>query len=164
MPPIFIAFGANLSNPKSTFDQAVTLLEGHGVHLVKMSSLWQSPAWPPGSEAPDYLNAVAEITFVGTPQALMSRLLEVETQLGRVRSVKNAPRTLDLDLLVWGRQSKASEHLTLPHPRMLQRAFVLLPLYEIAPDWTDQVHDMTAMQHLSRLQLSDVMALSRVRP
>ena len=93
----------------------------------------------------------------------MSALLDVETELGRVRTVKNAPRTLDLDVLVWGDLVIKTDHLTLPHPRMLERAFVLLPLDEIAPEWTDIAQDLSAIQHLAKLPASDVLALSRIR-
>jgi len=104
MKPIYIAFGANLSNPKLTFQAAIKALQIRGVDIVKMSGLWQSPAWPPGSDQPDYINACAEISFNGealqnNARALLNILHDVEAELGRKRTVKNAARPLDLDLL-----------------------------------------------------------------
>ena len=162
MKPIFIAFGANLSNPKQTFSKAQADLRSRGVDILMMSGLWQSPAWPLNSGAPDYLNAVASVRYDGDPEDLMRLLLEIETAHGRKRSVRNAPRILDLDLLVWGDLRLNTAHLTLPHPRMFTRPFVLLPLDEIVPNWRDPWQRLTAMEHLARCEWEDVAALKRV--
>lgn len=161
MKPIFIAFGANLSNPKQTFVQACVDLRGSGVDILAMSGLWQSPAWPLNSGAPDYINAVASVRYGGTPEDLMQLLLDIETKHGRQRSVRNAPRTLDLDLLIWGQERRDTAHLSLPHPRMFTRPFVLLPLYEVAPDWRDPWDGMSAIEHLARCSFDDVEVLRR---
>jgi 2-amino-4-hydroxy-6-hydroxymethyldihydropteridine diphosphokinase len=86
------------------------------------------------AEGPDYLNAVALLTTSLEPQALLGLLQGLEQQAGRERPYRNAPRTLDLDLLLHGQRELNTDHLTLPHPRMHQRRFVLEPLAEIAPD------------------------------
>jgi 2-amino-4-hydroxy-6-hydroxymethyldihydropteridine diphosphokinase len=85
-------------------------------------------------DQPDFVNAVAEIETHLDPAALLDQLLLIEGRFGRERSTRNAPRTLDLDLLLHGNRSVTSPRLTLPHPRMAERAFVLVPLAEIAPD------------------------------
>jgi len=162
MKPIYIAFGANLSNPKLTFKAAVTALELRGVDIVKMSGLWQSPAWPPGSDQPDYINACAEVSFEGEGQknnarALLDILHAVEAELGRKRTVKNAARPLDLDLLDFrGQVIEDDRGMIVPHPRMLSRGFVLFPLSEVAQDWRDPVNGINLTDWIARLPLADV--------
>ena len=166
MKPIYIAFGANLSNPKVTFQKAEKALEARGVKLVKMSGLWQSPAWPPGSDQPDYINACAEVDFNGETQKnnareLLDILHDVEAQLGRKRSVKNAARPLDLDLLDFkGQVIEEKGGMIIPHPRMLMRGFVLFPLAEIAKDWQDPIESRGIEDWIARLPLSDVEGMT----
>jgi 2-amino-4-hydroxy-6-hydroxymethyldihydropteridine diphosphokinase len=134
----YIAFGANLSfegnSPASTLNAACRALEGKGVRLHKFSRLWQSPAWPDPKE-PDYVNAVALFSTHLPPFLLLQNLRRVERQFGRLPGRRNAPRTLDLDLLSYGHLHVRFGHLILPHPRMHEREFVLFPLQDIAPDW-----------------------------
>ena len=163
MKPIYIAFGANLSNPKVTFQSAIKALGTHGVGLVNMSGLWQSPAWPPGSNQPDYINACAVVSFDGEARALLNILHEVEAEFGRERSVKNAARPLDLDLLDFrGEVIEDKDGMIVPHPRMLTRSFVLFPLAEIAPDWRSPASRTSIEDHIARLPLADVEGLSWV--
>jgi len=135
MKQAYIAFGANLSNPRETLMKAVTALGEAGFLIDNLSSLWTSPAWPAGSDAPDYINAVIAARTTLEAPLLMQCLLEIEMRLGRVRSARNAPRVIDLDLIDYDGQVRTDPHCTLPHPRMTDRAFVLLPLQEIAPQW-----------------------------
>lgn len=157
MKPIYIAFGANLSNPKLTFTAAIKSLKKHNVGINKMSGLWQSPAWPPGSEQPDYINACAHVNFDGGARELLNILHDVETELGRKRTVKNAARPLDLDLLDFkGQIIEDKSGMIIPHPRMLTRGFVLLPLSEAANNWRDPVHGISLEDWIARLPLRDV--------
>ncbi len=153
---IYIAFGANLSNPKEIFAGAIKALADKGVLIIKMSGLWQSPAWPAGSGQPDYINACAEVEFDGDARALLDILHDVEAQFGRKRGKKNAARTLDLDLLDFKGQVMEDGSITLPHPRMLSRGFVLFPLAEIAPKWRDPEGGMRIENYIARLPLGDV--------
>lgn len=165
MKPIYIAFGANLSNPKVTFKSAINALQSRGVNVVKISGLWQSPAWPPGSDQPDYINACAEVSFEDGARALLDILHAVEAQFGRERSVKNAARPLDLDLLDFrGRVIEDKDGMIVPHPRMLTRSFVLFPLAEIAPGWRSPVENFHIDDYLAQLPLTDVEALSWLGP
>lgn len=102
-----------------------------GVSLIKRSSLYQTA--PVDASGPDYVNAVVELQTTLTAPALLAQLQALEQGAGRQRSFHNAPRTLDLDLLTYGEARIQSEQLTIPHPRMGERAFVLVPLAEIAP-------------------------------
>lgn len=131
---VFIALGSNLENPIFQIQQAVEELKRlPGTHLISCSSLYKSA--PVGRlDQPDFINAVACIETQLAPHDLLNALLGIEHHHGRVRESLNAPRTLDLDILLYGDLSCHDEKLTLPHPRMTQRAFVLKPLMEIAPD------------------------------
>ena len=163
MKPIYIAFGANLSNPKLTFKAAIKALEMRGVDNVKMSGLWQSPAWPPGSDQADYINACAEVSFEGRARELLDILHAVEAELGRKRTIKNAARPLDLDLLDFRGQVIEDEGgMIVPHPRMLSRGFVLFPLEEVAADWRDPVKGMRLEDWIARLPLADVAPIAWV--
>ena len=130
----YVALGANLGDPVPTLRAAVADLGAlPGTSVVIRSSLYRSA--PVGLvNQPDFFNAVVAVDTSLPALDLLRGLLAVEARHGRVRSVPNAPRTLDLDLLLHGDQACSSAELILPHPRMHERAFVLLPLLEIAPD------------------------------
>ena len=129
-----IGLGANLNDPAAQVEYALAELDRlPGTRLRARSSLYASA--PVGYvDQPDFINAVAQVETELAPRALLDALLEIEHRHGRERSFRNAPRTLDLDLLLYGNAHFHEEGLTLPHPRMCERGFVLLPLLEIAPD------------------------------
>ena len=132
----FVALGANLGDAAQALrDALVNLGEVPGIRLVRASSVYRTA--PVESSGPDYLNAVAEVSTTLTAPDLLDALQSVEQQAGRERPYRNAPRTLDLDLLLFGDARVDSTRLTVPHPRMRQRAFVLEPLAEIAPSLVD---------------------------
>ncbi|MBL4617993.1 MAG: 2-amino-4-hydroxy-6-hydroxymethyldihydropteridine diphosphokinase [Robiginitomaculum sp.] len=134
----YIAFGANLSGSSSSPDEtimaAIKSLDCVGIQFIRSSSMWKSPAWPNPSE-PEFTNAVALFMSHLSPLRLMNRLLKCEADFGRIRRSKNAPRTIDIDLISYGQNLSATRRVQLPHPRAHERAFVLLPLQEIAPKW-----------------------------
>ena len=129
----FIALGANLGNPLATVNAAIEVLRGlPDTEFVAASSLYRTA--PVGlKHQPDFINAVVELIAVSPAPTLLDALFAIEEHFGRRRSVKNAPRTLDLDLLLYGDAVSDDPLLTLPHPRLHERAFVLAPLAEIAP-------------------------------
>jgi 2-amino-4-hydroxy-6-hydroxymethyldihydropteridine diphosphokinase len=128
----WIGIGANLGDARQAVLDAIAGISAlPQTTLSKRSSLYRSA--PVDAGGPDYVNAVAEIrTRLNAPE-LLAQLQSIESGAGRTRPYRNAPRTLDLDLLLYGAAAIASERLTVPHPRMAERAFVLLPLVEIAP-------------------------------
>ncbi len=130
----FIALGSNLAEPEVQVNQAfAALAQLPQSRLLAQSSLYRSA--PVGyAEQADFINAVAHIETRLTAHDLLQSLLGIERTFGRVRDFRNAPRTLDLDLLLYADLMFHEPGLTLPHPRMHERAFVLLPLVEIAPD------------------------------
>jgi 2-amino-4-hydroxy-6-hydroxymethyldihydropteridine diphosphokinase len=129
----YLGIGANLGDPAQAVRGALQRIgELPDTALVRHSSLYRSA--PVDSAGPDYINAVAQIqTRLSAPE-LLSHLQAIERAAGRERPYRNAPRTLDLDLLLFGSARIDSAALQVPHPRMQQRAFVLLPLAEIAPE------------------------------
>lgn len=137
----WIGLGGNQGDSAVLLQRALQLLGGDGDNrVVRRSRLYRSPPWGL-AEQPDYVNAVAEVDTRLQPRPLLRRLLSIETALGRDRTVAGAgprwgPRAIDLDLLSYGAQVIDSDDLVLPHPRMHLRAFVLVPLLELAPDFT----------------------------
>lgn len=129
----FVALGSNLDEPAAQVSHAFGELDAlPGTRLISCSSLYRSAPWG-YSDQPDFINAVAEIETRLEPRILLEMLLDIEHQRGRVREFLNAPRVLDLDLLLYDGLIHHEHGLTLPHPRMHERAFVLMPLTEIAP-------------------------------
>ncbi len=133
MARVFVALGANLGDARATVAQAIQSLgELPGTTVLKQSSLYRSA--PVDATGPDFINAVAEVATTLSPQALLEALQELEQDAGRQRPYRNAPRTLDLDILLYDALTLNTPALIIPHPRMFTRAFVLLPLAEIAPE------------------------------
>jgi 2-amino-4-hydroxy-6-hydroxymethyldihydropteridine diphosphokinase len=142
IPMIYVGLGANLESPLfgrpvRTLEAALALLDTGDCRVVRRSS-WYESAPVPLSDQPWFVNGVAQIATALSPHRLLSRLLEIEREIGRVRTIPNAPRLVDLDLLAYGDDVlDAAPRLIVPHPRLNDRAFGLLPLRELAPDWID---------------------------
>ena len=134
MNTAYVALGANLGDPRATVLAAFAALANlPESRVVRCSSLYRTA--PVGIlDQPDFVNAVAVLETSLTADALLDALLDIEARFGRIRRERNGPRTLDLDLLLYDDIELDLPHLTLPHPRLHLRAFVLLPLAEVAPD------------------------------
>ena len=131
---IFVGLGANLGDAAATLREALIPLSGlPHTTLVAASSFYRSA--PVDADGPDFINAVAELRSALEPAELLAQLQAIERRFLRERPYRHAPRTLDLDLLFYGQRVCATQALTLPHPRLHLRAFVLAPLAELAPDW-----------------------------
>ena len=129
----FIGIGSNLDNPLLQVQTALReLAEIPKTALTRSSSLYRTPPMGPPDQ-PDYINAVAALTTTLSPTELLDALQALEARHGRVRTIHWGPRTLDLDLLLYGNETIHTARLTVPHPGIAQRAFVVLPLAEIAP-------------------------------
>lgn len=140
---ILVALGANLPGPAGTpraqLEAALAELARRGVRVLRASRFWRTPAWPDPSDPP-FVNAVAEIATDLPPARLLALLHAIEAGLGRRRDRPNAPRPIDLDLIDHdGLVSRDAVAPVLPHPRLAERAFVLLPLADVAPDWRHPV-------------------------
>jgi 2-amino-4-hydroxy-6-hydroxymethyldihydropteridine diphosphokinase len=131
----YIALGANLGERERAIRGALEKLEHTpGVNVTKVSTLMENPAVGGPVDSPAFLNAAAEVVTSLSAEALLGRLLEIEKELGRVRREKWGPRVIDLDLLLYGDRVIEAEGLRVPHPLMHERAFVLGPLEQIAPE------------------------------
>ncbi|MCP5143434.1 MAG: 2-amino-4-hydroxy-6-hydroxymethyldihydropteridine diphosphokinase [Gammaproteobacteria bacterium] len=134
MTRAFIGIGSNLESPAHQVLRAVSALAAiPGLQLLARSSLYASAALD-HTEQPDYINAVAQVQWQASAQQLLLELQRLENDFGRVRTIRWGPRIIDLDILLFGDESITSEALTVPHAGLAQRAFVLLPLAEIAPE------------------------------
>ena len=151
---VLIGLGANLPSshgePPATLRAALGRLAAAGVKIARRSRFWHS-APVPVSDQPWYVNAVAAIETRLAPEPLLALLHEIEAEFGRVRSVVNAPRLIDLDLLAHGREIRIAGAPILPHPRLHERAFVLMPLTDIAPGWRHPVTGETLTTLVGRL-------------
>jgi 2-amino-4-hydroxy-6-hydroxymethyldihydropteridine diphosphokinase len=138
---ILIALGANLPSeaglPAATLRAALNQLALSGAVPLGVSSFYQTPAWPDPAD-PDFVNAVARIETQLSPEKLMELMHSIEAAFGRERTIRNAPRTLDLDILDYDGRVEQGPPI-LPHPRIGTRAFVLIPLADVAPGWRHPV-------------------------
>jgi 2-amino-4-hydroxy-6-hydroxymethyldihydropteridine diphosphokinase len=150
-----IALGSNMGDPQRILAASLeTLAQTPGIILEAKSSWYRTKAI--GPPQPDYLNACAILQVEMLPQALLTSLLAIEQKFGRVRREHWGPRTLDLDLLLYDDLILDQPNLQIPHPRMYERAFVLVPLAEIAPDWREPVSGLTIGNMLQEVDRSDV--------
>lgn len=159
---IFVALGANLTStefgtPRAAVEAALAVLTRAGLRVVKRSR-WFESAPVPISDQPWYVNGVVEIATDLDPHEVLARLHAIETEFGRVRVRRNEARVLDLDLLAHGGTTVAEEGgLVLPHPRLAERAFVLLPLADIAPDWRHPATGLDVRQMIANLPPGQVV-------
>jgi pantoate--beta-alanine ligase len=148
----FVALGANLGDREANIRRAVELLgETAGVAVVQVSTLIENPAVGGPADSPAFLNGMAKVDTTLDPRTLLDRLLHIEKELGRERRDRWEPRPIDLDLILYGEKTVDDDGLTVPHPRMHEREFVLKPLAEIAPGATHPTTGKTAEQMLADL-------------
>jgi 2-amino-4-hydroxy-6-hydroxymethyldihydropteridine diphosphokinase len=146
---VAIALGSNLSDRRRHLDSAIESLRG-SLADVRVSSFYETDADPPGG-GPSYLNGAMIGATSLSPRALLDAMLAIERAHGRERPYPNAPRTLDLDLILFGDAVVEEPGLVVPHPRFRERRFVLEPLAEIAAEWKDPVSGLSIRQLLKRL-------------
>lgn len=150
-----IALGSNLGDSRTMLENALKFLaQTPGITLQRCSSWYQTT--PVGPPQPDYLNGCALLKVQLIPEELLTILLTIETKFGRIRKERNGPRTLDLDILLFDDLILDNPNLQIPHPRMGERAFVLVPLAEIAPDWIEPVSGKAIAQLVQALDCSGI--------
>ena len=150
----YVGFGGNLGNPEETFYSALKKIEAlEGVCITNISSLYKTAPVGLVDGGGEFVNAVVEVQTYRSPEQLIYDLRKIERSLGKSRShSSDRSRTIDLDLLLFGSRCFSSKELEVPHPRMASRAFVLVPLVEIAPDFTHPALNMSLREILARLE------------
>ncbi|MEP9352989.1 2-amino-4-hydroxy-6-hydroxymethyldihydropteridine diphosphokinase [Xanthobacter sp. KR7-65] len=151
----YLCLGSNVGNRAATMAEALTRLAEAGVAVGARSSLYETPPWGPIPQGP-YLNQVVQVDSPLAPHALLELALSVERTLGRdrAREVRFGPRPIDIDILLFGTEKVDLPDLEIPHPRLMERAFALVPLTEIAPDIT--VSGVRAAEALAGLDRSGI--------
>jgi len=141
---IYIAIGSNLKsrfgNKFINIKKTISLLRKKKIVFLKISNFYKTPSYP-NKKFPNFINIVAKIKFSGTALDLLDAALKVEKFMGRIRSLKNSPRTCDIDIIDFKSKKVNTKKLILPHPRLTQRNFVLFPLNEINPNWTHPINN-----------------------
>ena len=153
----FLSLGGNLGEPAVAMGSALRMLDAApDIDVVAVSSLYKTPPWGK-IDQPDFLNAAAELRTTLSPRGLLDVCLEVEHRLKRVRKERWGPRLIDMDILAFGDSKIHEAGLEIPHPRMLERAFVLVPLAEIAADFV--IEGLSVNAHLSSLDARGIERL-----
>lgn len=155
--PIFIALGTNLGDREANLTNAKESLPPE-VMVVQESSIYVTPPWG-YEDQPDFLNQVLEARSALEPLPLLAHLKSIEEQMGRLKTFRNGPRLIDLDILFYGQRIVDEQGLQIPHPRLAERAFVLVPLNEIAPDF---IHPVLAVKVQTLVSLVDTQGVSRL--
>jgi 2-amino-4-hydroxy-6-hydroxymethyldihydropteridine diphosphokinase len=151
---VFIGLGSNMGERLNNLTSGIRILQEKGIPCVRSSSVYETPAWGFTDQAP-FLNAVVLLQWTQSPEDLMQVLMEIEKSCGRIREMKWGPRMLDLDILMCNELVRDSDVLKLPHPGIPQRAFVLIPWAEIAPDIHICGFDASPLELLSALPEAD---------
>lgn len=160
----YIALGTNIEPREDYINKALmTLSKSDRINISNESSIYETT--PVGlADQADFLNMVVEIHTSLSPVELLDVCQSIEKELGRKRTIRNGPRTIDLDILVYNQEYRETEHLTLPHPRMHKRAFVLVPLKEIAPNLTIAGQHAHVKDLLEDLSASEKKGVSKWTP
>lgn len=146
---VFLGLGSNVGDREASLEQALRRLEARGFRITARSSLYLTE--PVGGPTQDwFVNQVVQGATALSPETLLGACLAVEAELGRVRDVRHGPRTIDIDLLLYGDDVVRTQHLTLPHPHLHERLFVLVPLVELDPGARHPLLGLTAAELLAR--------------
>ena len=164
MPIVYIALGTNLEPRAAHLDKALELFHSvSGVEVKRVSSIYESK--PVGYlDQPDFLNLVFEAETELLPLDLLDSCQTIEQELGRVRTIRFGPRTLDVDIVLYGVESIDEERLTVPHPRMQERSFVLLPLQELNPEYVVPEWNKTVNELVAELPAKDLEEIWKYAP
>jgi len=150
----YLGLGGNIGDPRAAMAKALRAIDADRMtEVVKVSSLYSTPPWGKVNQ-PDFLNAVAQIRTQRSPRALLDLCLDTEVLLKRVRGERFGPRLIDIDVLLYGTRSIREVGLEVPHPRMFLRAFVLVPLSDVAPDLT--IRNVKVSSYLTGLDTSGI--------
>ena len=161
--PAYLAIGSNLGNKVNNIEITKFELEKHKIKILKSSSNYISESWPDAS-MPNYINIIIKIKTSLLPLELLQICNSIELKLGRVRSKKNAPRTCDIDIIDYDNKilNEKNSKLILPHPRMNERNFVLLPLYEVDKSWKHPKSKTNIVNLINSLPVEDLRSIKQI--
>ena len=161
MATVYLGLGSNLGDREQNLTEAVELL-ARRVRVEQVSSVYETA--PVGyKDQPWFLNAVCRVSASLSPEQVLALAREIEAALGRVRSFPNAPRTIDVDVLFYGNEVVNTPQLTVPHPRLAERAFVLVPLAELAPELVHPLSGKTVMEMMEGVDMAGIHKWKRER-
>jgi 2-amino-4-hydroxy-6-hydroxymethyldihydropteridine diphosphokinase len=155
---VFLSLGSNEGDRQGNLDKTILRIGKEAGTIVKVSSVYRTAAWGK-TDQPDFLNQAIQLETSLSPEELLEKILAIEHSLGRVRTEKWAMRTIDIDILLFGQMTMTSPHLSLPHPELANRRFVLVPLNDIAPDYLHPVLKKTIRELLA--ECPDQLAVER---
>ena len=161
---ILLGIGSNLSSKYgdrfTNIDLAISFLEAYKINVIKKSSYYETPSYP-DNKNPKFINVVIQSNSKIPPKKLIEIFKKIEWKLGRVKSFKNSPRTCDIDIISY-RNKVLSKEVTIPHKRMSKRNFVLLPLFEIAPNWIHPKTNKTIKRLIFSLPIKDITTIKHI--
>ncbi len=157
---IFLSLGSNLGNRKINLSKALRFIEEKDIRIKKVSSIYKTPPWGK-KDQPEFLNQVIEAETEVSPKKLLNTCKEIEKKMGRKKGERWGPRIIDIDILFYGEKIIKEENLTIPHPLITERAFVLLPLYEIAPDFIHPVRKEKIKALLMKKKGKEIKKISK---
>jgi len=160
---VYLAIGSNLGNKINNIEFAKFELEKYKIKITKSSSNYMSQSWP-DNKNPKYINIIIKIKTYLTPLELLKVCNLIELKLGRIRSKKNAPRTCDIDIIDYNKKilGRKNSKLILPHPRMNNRNFVLLPLFEIEKSWKHPKSKINIVNLIDSLPIEDLRSIKKI--
>lgn len=157
MTTAYLGLGSNLGERLQNIFAALEALDGEGIHIEQLSGIYETEPWGL-LEQPRFLNAACAVKTVLDPQGLLRTAKAIEKRMGRVETIRYGPRVIDIDILLYGALVINTTELTIPHPGMLQRASVLVPLNDIAPDLQHPITGLTIREQLEALGPIDGVA------
>ena len=157
---IYLGIGSNLGNRKKNIELAKSKLIKNDITILKLSNIYESLSWP-NPKKPKFLNIILEISSNLSPSKLLNICKKIEIDLGRKKRQKNAPRECDIDIIDYYNQ-KIKDKIIFPHPRMHERNFVLLPLYELNKDWTHPILNQPIKKLILSLSNKDIRSIKQI--
>lgn len=158
MNNVYLLLGSNLAGPALQLDLAKEYIAAAIGSIVQQSSIYQTAAWGK-TDQPDFLNQVLVVQTMLTPEKILDQIFTIEKKMGRIRTEKNAPRIIDIDILFYNNEIIETKHLSVPHPSLQNRRFVLVPLDELAPDLIHPVSNKTI--HALLMECTDELVVKR---
>ena len=157
---VYIGIGSNLGNRVNNIETAKFFLKFNGINILKSSSYYETLSWPDPNK-PKFINVVIQSNTTLSSKKLMEIFKEIEKKLGRSKSLKNSPRTCDIDIISY-RNIVTSNDIIIPHKRMSKRNFVLIPLFEIAPYWIHPKTNKSIKKLIFSLPINDITTIKRI--